>query len=162
MMPAIKIPLRNKARRVVAFAVVDSCDQWLNRWRWSLSTTGYARRGTRTKGRRFVSVRMHRAIMNPPRDKLIDHINGDPLDNRRSNLRIVTHSQNGMNRKGAMPNSTTGIRGVSYDRFRDKWVAYVKLNRRIVFRKRFDDISDACAAAAKARKRFGFLEGAAK
>lgn len=60
----------------------------------------YAQRQTNKK-----TVKMHRLIMNCPADKQIDHINGNTLDNRKLNLRIVAHQDNAKNRrhqKGAM------------------------------------------------------------
>ena len=105
---------------------------------------------------------MHRAIMQPAKGMDVDHINGNRLDNRRSNLRVVTRSQNLTNRKGAMPKSKTGIRGVCFDKARGQWVAQAKLNGRSAFRKRFNSIGEATEAAKSARKRLGFLEGAAQ
>ncbi|MCX5632610.1 MAG: HNH endonuclease signature motif containing protein [Phycisphaerae bacterium] len=55
-------------------------------------------------------VPVSRFIMNPPPDSVVDHINGDRLDNRRENLRITNHRQNGLNRK---PRNNTGFAGVS-------------------------------------------------
>lgn len=60
----------------------------MGRWHYS---SGYAVRAP--------GVRMHRVIMNAAKGAQIDHINGDPLDNRRGNLRVCTNSQNQMNRK---------------------------------------------------------------
>ena len=44
-------------------------------------------------------IYLHREIMNPDDGMVVDHINGDGLDNRRENLRIVTHQQNALNRR---------------------------------------------------------------
>lgn len=55
---------------------------------------------------------LHRFLTDAPRGMDVDHINGDRLDNRRTNLRIVSHRHNMENRKGANSNSTTGVRGV--------------------------------------------------
>lgn len=68
-----------------------------------LSTTGYVLMDKK---------RLHRVITNCPPTRIVDHLNHNPLDNRRSNLRVTTHSGNGLNRSGPQPNSTTGIRGV--------------------------------------------------
>lgn len=44
------------------------------------------------------TIYLHRLLIQPPKGMLVDHINGDGLDNRRGNLRAVTHSQNQLNR----------------------------------------------------------------
>ena len=54
---------------------------------------------------------IHRLVMNAPKDKDIDHINGDPLDNRKCNLRICTRSQNSQNKK-LRNDSASGYKGV--------------------------------------------------
>jgi len=86
-------------------AIVDAADYpALNRYRWHAqpSTCGrtfYARRNTRHS-----SIFMHRMIMRPPKGMVVDHINGNGLDNRCCNLRICTakeNSRNGPKRAGA-------------------------------------------------------------
>src|SRR5215467_5885190 len=59
-------------------------------------------------------IYMHRVIMNPPDHLLVDHIDDDGLNNRRSNLRIVTHAQN--IQRAPMPLGESGYRGVSMNR----------------------------------------------
>jgi hypothetical protein len=59
---------------------------------------------------------LHRFLINAPSGYDVDHINRNPLDNRKQNLRLCTRSQNNMNKNG--------IRGVS--KFRDKWRARIK------------------------------------
>ena len=56
----------------------------------------------------------------------VDHIHGENTrnDNRKSNLRIVTKSENGRN-KGLLPSNTSGITGVSWDKNKKKWGAYI-------------------------------------
>lgn len=56
--------------------------------------------------------------------ELIDHINGDKSDNRIANLREATNSQNLMNR-GANVNNKSGLKGVSWDRRKEKWQARI-------------------------------------
>jgi len=66
---------------------------------------------------------LHRVIMNCPHDKQIDHINHNPLDNRKENLRICTRRENALNR-GRPKNSSTGYKGVH--RYKDKYKAVVE------------------------------------
>lgn len=77
-------------------AIVDEEDfDRVNAIKWyAYETHGswYAARKTNDRIRKMLL--MHRFIMNPPRDKLIDHINWNGLDNRRTNLRICTHKEN--------------------------------------------------------------------
>jgi hypothetical protein len=70
-------------------------------------------------------VLLHRLLTGAPPQKEVDHINHDPLDNRRSNMRIVSHMDNLWNRKGATSLSSTGIRGVH--KYRGKYrVRYIR------------------------------------
>lgn len=91
--------------------LVDDCDfDRLNQYRWNKSQYGYAYRlGNRGKGEKW-KVLMHREIMNPSDVQIIDHKNGDRLDNRRNNLRIVTISQNVTNCSGR--GGSSGYKGV--------------------------------------------------
>lgn len=83
-------------------ALVDDADyERVSALNWFSITkphTTYAVRGIYDKGYRGM-MRMHRFIMNPPRGKVIDHLNGNGLDNRRSNLRVCGESENQRNRK---------------------------------------------------------------
>lgn len=54
-----------------------------------------------SKEKKPKKIYWHTFITNPPAGKVVDHINGDPLDNRRSNLRAVTWEQNNINRAAA-------------------------------------------------------------
>lgn len=78
-------------------------------WRWYQHSAGYA--AGRGPGRRPQRVFLHRLVMGSPVGKLVDHRNGDPTDNRRSNLRVTDRKGNGRNRQKVL--SATGFRGVS-------------------------------------------------
>ena len=76
---------------------------------------------------RELNVRLHRFIMNCPEELVVDHINHNPLDNRKENLRICTSQQNNMNRS-IQSNNTSDTVGVSWRKDRNKWRAYITLN----------------------------------
>ena len=99
------------------------------------------------KGEPYFS--MHRLIMNAQRGWVVDHINGDGLDNRRSNLRLVTYSQNAANRR-ARAGGTSRFKGVTWHKQSKKWQAVIRVNGRPMYLGVFADESDAAAAYNKA------------
>lgn len=111
----------------------------------------YAFTNIRVDGRR-TSLSMHRFLTNCPDGYVVDHINGNGLNNIKSNLRVVTQAQNIQNRKSANSNSTTGIRGVTYHKGTNKYIAEVRLKGKRVFHKYFNTIEEAEKAVKLARK----------
>lgn len=77
--------------------------------RWHLSDTGYAVR--RTNGE---TIRLHRLIMNCPEGLVIDHLNGDPLDCRKTNMRICSQAENARNHHGT--------KGYCFDKSKGKYM----------------------------------------
>jgi len=93
-------------------------------------------------------VRLHRLIAGAvEKDQKVDHINGNTLDNRRSNLRICSNSENLRNR-GKNINNTSGYKGVS--KRRNKWAAQVKHNYKTIFLGLFDTPEEAHEAYKRA------------
>lgn len=92
-------------------AIVDDEDyEKINQWKWQVNSGGYAKGRIKYNGV-WKTESMHRYIMNPPSDKYIDHINGNKLDNRKSNLRICTPQQNSANiPKQSKINKYKGVR----------------------------------------------------
>ena len=88
-----------------------------------------------------VAFGMHRVILSFP-VMMIDHINGNGLDNRRCNLRLVTARQNNLNRRNR--DRTSAFRGVSQEGSR--WVSQIKFNYQLIRLGIYD--SESCAAAA--------------
>lgn len=93
----------------------------LNNFKWQCTADGYASATIKSK---FTS--MHRFILGAEKGTLVDHINGDKLDNRRENLRIVTRSRNAQNIKKIY--STTGYKGVCWDAKWNKFRSDIKVN----------------------------------
>lgn len=89
----------------------------------------------------------------PPAD--IDHINGDRADNRIANLRLATRKENSRNRKMHHTN-TSGFRGVTWDRTKNRWKAKITVDGRSCSLGNFLDPAKASEAYEKAAaKHFG-------
>jgi len=84
---------------------------------------------------------------------LIDHISKDRLDNRKSNLRTVSKSQNSLNTKLRKDNKS-GCRGISWDKERNKWFVRIAVNRKNIALGRYKDIGDAINAYNEAAKKY--------
>jgi hypothetical protein len=98
---------------------------------------------------------LHRIIMNCPEGMFVDHINHNPLNNSRSNLRIVTLQQNNMNRSKTKRN-TSGVLGVSWHKPNEKWRVQIVLNNKNIYLGSFDNLEDASQARKEAEiKYFG-------
>jgi hypothetical protein len=83
----------------------------------------------------------------------IDHINCDKTDNRLCNLRLATHQQNMMNRRGSR-NSAIGVKGVTFNRRKGRYVAQLTVGGKAVLRKQFKTIDEAAAAYAAAARQY--------
>ena len=98
------------------------------------------------------NVLLHRFVLNLTDDNfVIDHINHNGLDNRKCNLRICNTQQNAMN-KITPKNNTSGHIGVSFDKTRNKWMAYIKLNGRMKNLGRYNSYEEAVAARENAEE----------
>jgi hypothetical protein len=121
-------------------AKVSDVDDDLKRFKWALDPYGYPRRNIsladRMAGRqnslslhREVTSRKLKRILSP--HELVDHINGDKLDARRENLRIVSLSDNMANRAKSAGKSS-GFKGVAREKRLKTWQVHVYQNKRLV------------------------------
>lgn len=117
-----------------------------------VGTNGYAYFSTNATG----PITLHSFVMGGAvPGKHIDHINGDKLDDRKVNLRIVTPSLNGLNRVGLNKNNSSGIRGVSFCpqiSALNPWKAQIMVNRRAIHLGMFATEAEAIAARRGAEK----------
>lgn len=116
------------------FSIIDECDlDILSSKSWFLKRhkgkdTLYAHANLRREDRSWGTILMHRFIMNAATGQMVDHINGDGLDNRRSNLRFVTNQQNQFNSKphGAL----SGYKGVCLDVRTNRWQTKIRVDKK--------------------------------
>lgn len=124
------------------------------KWHAHVSSHGfvYARNGDGTA--------MHVYLLKPPRGMLVDHINGDKLDNRRENLRLATSEENSRNVQKVSGRSSR-YKGVAWDAARKKWKAQIQAEGKQKTLGRFDSEEEAArvydAAAKAAFGEFAFL-----
>lgn len=122
------------------YAIVDDIDYPLvSKYTWTLSKSGnrlYAittKRRTPIKYSKRDTIYLHRLIMNVSGwHNCVDHINGDGLDCRRSNIRLCTRGQNAMNLKIRVDNSS-GYKGVYFNQQRKKYAAQIQIDKKTKF-----------------------------
>jgi len=149
-----------------AFAIVDDNDfLTVSRFNWHLKKdarkTSYAVRNNK-RGLSPALIKMHRVIAEANPGQIVDHVNGNGLDNRRRNLRIATPSLNQANRRVAI--GRHGVKGVHYipytqnkgkrwDRAKP-WKAEITVSRRTISIGYFKTKDEAAAAYDVAAKRY--------
>ena len=111
------------------FAIVDAeYEELVSAHRWHICQ-GYAITNIPHPSRksRQQTLAMHRLLMQRPVGVQVDHINGDRLDNRMSNLRLATHAQNTQNARIRSDN-TSGFKGVRIRKHNGRWQTSIKCN----------------------------------
>jgi hypothetical protein len=141
------------------FALVDDSDyEWLNQWKWSVNgakARPYAMRKDWSfpKGK---TVLMHRLIANPPKGFVVDHIDGNTLNNCRSNLRVCSYSQNLANSIVNRLANKSGYKGVCWKKKEKKYSAQITVNYKAIHLGYFKNPVEAAKAYDNAaRKYFG-------
>lgn len=111
-------------------AIVDDSDyEALKQYSWWTfkHTSGKlyaARTSPRSEGNK--TILMHRQILDAPKGKVVDHDNGNGLDNRRSNIKVCTQQENMYNTKGH-----NKYKGVSWDKKSNKWRAQIRIDGKV-------------------------------
>ena len=121
-----EIPLHGKWGEGKVALVDDRDLPFLSQYRFTLHKKGYVRTYIRREGQtRPVSIELHLLLRDEQGRLYKDHINGDPLDNRRENLRLATNQQNAFNQK-VNRNNRSGFKGVR--KTRHGWQAVIRLD----------------------------------
>ena len=98
---------------------------------------------------------IHRYLTDAPKGMLVDHINGNTLDNRRENLRICTKSENNWNRFFESRNKSNKIGVYWNDKLpTPKWMAYISINKQRIHLGYFNNYEDAVNARIKAEEKY--------
>ena len=138
-------------------ALVDDEDfEYLNQWKWyanNLCGKFYAVRSKRINKKYAGYLLMHRVIMNPIKGFVVDHCNGDTLNNTKSNLRVCTYSQNRMNSVKTVYNKS-GHKGVCWHKTGNKWVSKIEINKTVHYLGLFYDLKEAAKAYNEAAIKF--------
>jgi hypothetical protein len=104
--------------------IIDATDvDLVSKYNWHFNK-GYAKTNIPAGSYKQSGMRLHRLIMAAPEGMEVDHINMDKLDNRRSNLRLATASENQRNRT-AYATNTSGYKGVIWHKEAKKWRARI-------------------------------------
>lgn len=125
-----QLPLTNGG-----FAIVDDEDyEELSKYRWHSAGGGYAwRMRPKKAGEKWDRrIGLHRHVMNLDEDddRVVDHIDRNPLNNQKANLRICTEAENALNRS-MLSSNKSGYKGVSWAKHLGKWRAQISFNRKI-------------------------------
>jgi hypothetical protein len=136
--------------------VSDQDFEYLDQYRWNLGNRQYAVRTHRkADGPGSQAVVMHRQIMRAEKGQIIDHIDGDSLNNQRSNLRfasIALNTHNCASRRG----STSKYKGVCWAKDTGRWQAQCKFRYQSIYIGQFDnEVEAARAYDAKMRELWG-------
>lgn len=135
------------------FAIIDAADyELVSTHKWCASGSGcrtyaYCQMNGKT-------VALHRFLTNAPKGMVVDHIDGNGLNDRRGNLRVCTQQQNLWNSRPRGKSSR--FKGPCWDRQKRRWVVYVRHGGRNIFVGRFrDEVTAALAYDRKAYECFG-------
>lgn len=141
------------------FTLVDAEDlEWLSQWNWNKCGRYVARAVLLEDIQNGLSTKrlyLHRMLTNAQDGEIVDHINSDPFDNRKCNLRVGTQSQNLGNRR-KFGGTSSQYKGVTWAKQNRKWVAQSKSFGKTIYLGYFEDEIEAALAYDRfAKDKFG-------
>ena len=139
-----------------SIALVDDKDfQEVSMYSWYLLKGGYAARTGSRPGEPH-TILLHHVVTDTDYKYIVDHINGNSLDNQKGNLRAVTIQQNNFNRAKCKNKKSSKYKGVCWSKHKNLWVASIKINKKSIRLGYFNfEIDAATAYNEKAKVLFG-------
>jgi hypothetical protein len=129
-------------------ALVDDDDfEKVNKYNWCICNAKY-----RIYAKSVVGD-LHRFILNPPKGKVVDHINGNGLDNRKENLRICDPKENVRNARRGTDNKS-GHNGIYWHKASKKWMARITVDYKDIYLGVFENIEDAIKSRREAEAKY--------
>ncbi|MCA1021469.1 HNH endonuclease [Halobacillus litoralis] len=144
-----EVYLYNNKGEVADIALIDVSDiDRVKKYNWHLNNSCYVHANT-PEGK----LSLHRLVTDCPEDEVVDHINRNTLDCRKSNLRICTQLENNKN-ASLRKDNTTGVRGVTQDnKYPNKpFLAYIQSNKKMYRLGRYETLEEAKSVRRKAEK----------
>jgi hypothetical protein len=127
------------------FATVDDEDyDRISKSNWHSKPSGSVVYACRKPG--MHSIQMHREILNPPSDMQIDHIDGNGLNNQKSNLRAATYRMNQNNQQHRATAKTSNHPGVSWREDVKKWRSQIQVKGKKFYLGSYESELDAATA----------------
>lgn len=162
----IIVPFRSKKLKDISFAIdaqdYDTYVKQFPSWFLSGAKNNYATADwTNCPGGRR-KVRLHRLLLlgiDDDPNRVVDHINGDTLDNRRCNLRVLSKGANVAHRANLNTNNTSGVRGVYWCQTNKRWIARIQHNEDDWWKKSFEDKDEAIREITEQRAQYNVIHG---
>lgn len=128
-------------------------DDWekLKMYFWRLGKNGYVLTNIGNNGPEYTAFHMN--VIKCPNGMVRDHINRNRIDNRKVNLRIVTHEVNARNTSTPRTN-TSGYKGVTYSKTDRKFIAQISVGRKTYHLGRFDTAKEAYVARLSGEEKY--------
>jgi hypothetical protein len=135
------------------YALIDAADfERVNQYKWFCDFADYAARDIKITGK-HKRVWLHRWLLEAKKGEIVDHVNQDTLDNRRSNLRFCTIKQNCRNARLPVSN-TTGYKGVRAGKTGKNFSAFIKVNRKQIHLGMYSTRKEAAKAYNRAALKY--------
>lgn len=141
----------NNRGKLVEFTYSECDKDLVDKYTWYISQ-GYVTTNVKIDDKPRTK-QLHRLIMGEPEGKQIDHIDGNPLDNTRVNLRECDMCDN-MKNQGRYKNNTSSYSGVSWHKHRKKWHATISYTKKRIHLGYYMSLDDAINARKKAEKKY--------